>query len=269
MEHIVSAMERFKQQHQSGPSPLRGGRSSPGESPSTQVAILPAPSVIAPLSDLRERRVLTAYKEGPFLNAYRTLRTQVMHRLRENGWKLLGVTSPGKQEGKTLTAINLAISMAMDVTQTVLLVEADLGNPSLRKVFGFANGAGLTDYLLENVPFQELLVHPGIDRLMLLPAGRRIPNGSEALTSPRMLTLIKELKTRYPSLVIILALPAVLSDPAVLTLSPHIDATLLVVEEGKTTVQDLECAMELLKGATPIIGTVLNKADHLKAIRHA
>jgi capsular exopolysaccharide synthesis family protein len=214
--------------------------------------------------------VLAAYeKKGPFLNAYRTLRTQVMHRLQENGWKLLGVTSPGKQEGKSLTAINLAISMAMDLTQTVLLVEADFGNPSLHQVFGIADGAGLADYLLENVPLQELLVHPGIDRLMLLPVGRQIPNCSEALTSPRMLSLVKELKTHYPSLVIIFDLPAVLSDPAVLTFMPQIDATLLVVEEAKTTVQDLEHAMELLKGATPIIGTVLNKANHLKAIQRA
>lgn len=268
--HIVAAVERFKQQHQSGPSLLLDGRSFPGELPSTHVANPPTRSVTAPLSDLWERRVLAAYEGGPLLDAYRTLRTQVMYRLRENGWKLLGVTSPGKQEGKTLTAINLAISMAMDVTQTVLLVEADLRNPSLQQMFGLANGAGLADYLLlGNVPVQEVLVHSGIDRLTLLPVGRRIPNPCEALTSPRMLALLEELKTRYPSHVIILDLPAVLSDPDVLTLSYHIDATVLVVEEGRTTVQDLERAMELLKGATPIIGTVLNKADRLEAIRRA
>lgn len=269
MEHIVAAMERFKQQHKSGPSLLQGGHSSPGQLSSTHIAYPHTRSATAPLPDLRERRVLAAYEEGPLRNAYRTLRTQVMHRLRENGWKLLGVTSPGKQEGKTLTAINLAISVAMDVTETVLLVEADLRDPSLHQVFGLEDSAGLADYLLDGVPVQDLLVHPGIDRLTLLPAGRRIPNSSEALTSPRMLALIEDLKARYPSRVIILDLPSVLGDADVLALCPHIDATLLVVEEGRTTVQDVERALELLKGATPIIGTVLNKADRLEAVARA
>jgi exopolysaccharide/PEP-CTERM locus tyrosine autokinase len=209
---------------------------------------------------LRERRVVAGFEEGPFTDAYRILRTQVMHRLRENNWNVLAVSSPGEGEGKTLTAINLAISLALDTTQTVLLVDADLRHPCIHEVFNLAAERGLADYLLNDMPIRELLVHPGIDRLVLLPGGRRTQHSTELLTSPKMVALVKELKERYQNRVVIFDLPPLLQAADVLAFAPYTDATLLVVEEGRTMAEDLERALQLLKGGTPVIGTVLNKS---------
>jgi capsular exopolysaccharide synthesis family protein len=208
---------------------------------------------------------MAAYNKGPFVDAFKILRTQVMHRLRENDWNVLGVTSPGHGEGKTLTAVNLAVSLAMETTQTVLLVDANLRCPSVHEVFGLDDCPGLADYLLDNQPLEDLLVHPGIGRFVLLPGGRAISNSTEILMSPKMLALVEELKHRYPSRIVIFDLPPLLHTADVLAFSPYTDALLLVVEEGKTTAEEVQRALSLVKNSRPVLGTVLNKAGQLAA----
>ena len=210
---------------------------------------------------------MTAYDKGPFVDAFKILRTQVMHRLRENDWNVLGVTSPDQGEGKTLTAVNLAVSLAMETTQTVLLVDANLTQPSVHEVFGLDDRdcPGLTDYLLDDEPLEDLLVHPGIDRFVLLPGGGAVSNSTEILTSPKMLALVEELKHRYQSRIVIFDLPPLLHTADVLAFSPYTDALLLVVEEGKTTAEEVQRALSLVKNSRPVLGTVLNKAGQLAA----
>src|SRR5262245_10658360 len=150
-----------------------------------------------PLSVLREQRVMTGYHKGPFVDAFKILRTQVMHRLRENGWNALGITSPEDGEGKTLTAVNLAVSLAMETTQTVLLVDANLMRPTVHEVFNLDDDCpGLTDYLLDDEPLEDLLLNPGIDRFVFLPGGGAVSNSTELLTSPRMINLVQEMRLR-------------------------------------------------------------------------
>jgi Mrp family chromosome partitioning ATPase len=116
----------------------------------------------------------------------------------------------------------------------------------------------LVDYLLDGTPVEDLLVHPGIGRFLLLPAGRGVLGSSELLTSPRMLALVKELKQRYQSRIVLFDLPPLLDAADALAFSPYTDAILLVIEAGRTQAEQIERALQLLKG-TPIIGTVLNK----------
>jgi capsular exopolysaccharide synthesis family protein len=203
---------------------------------------------------------MAAYNKGPFVDAIKILRTQVMHRLRENSWNVVGITSPGHGEGKTLTAVNLAVSLAMETTQTVLLVDADLRSPSIHEVFGLKDCPGLADYLLDDQPVENLLVHPGIGRFVLLPGGRAISNSTEILTSPKMVALVEEFKHRYHSRIVIFDLPPLLHTADVLAFSPYTDALLLVVEEGKTTTEEVQRAMSLVKNSRPVLGIVLNKA---------
>lgn len=207
---------------------------------------------------LRERRVITPLEEGPLSDAYKILRTQVMLRMRENGWNLLAITSPGPGAGTTLTAANLAVSLAMEARQTVLLVDANLRSPAVHQIFGIAASPGLVDHLLEGKPVKDLLVHPGFPRLVLLPAGRAVRSSSELLTSPSMLSLISELKHRYASRIVLFDLPPLLPTDDVLALSPYLDAMLLVIEAGQTQTEEVMQSLRLLKGM-PILGTVLNK----------
>jgi capsular exopolysaccharide synthesis family protein len=261
VERLHVALSRYREQQRARPS-------QPSPDPT---AVLPPRRDLAivytrtrtiqiPGEHLREQRILSAFPEGPFVDAYKLLRTQVMHRLKENGWNVLAVTSPGRGEGKTLTAINLALALALDVTQTVLLADADLRNPGVGDAFGIDDAKGLADYLLDQASLEDLLIHPSIGRFVLLPGGRRVLNSTEVLTSPRMAALVQEMKHRYPSRVIVFDLPPLLEAADVLAFAPSVDAVLLVVEEGRTTREEVERALQLLKGAAPVIGTVLNKS---------
>jgi capsular exopolysaccharide synthesis family protein len=209
---------------------------------------------------LREKRIVATNDLSIPANAYRILRTQVLQRMQANGWNTLAITSPGENEGKTLTAINLAISLAKEVTFTVLLVDANLRQPTVHEYFGLDLQPGLSDYLVHDRPLSELLINPaGLDRFVLLPGGQPLANSSEMLNSPKMARLVEDLKTRYPKRIVLFDLPPLLSSSDALAFSPYVDAALLVLEDSKTQVEDAQHASNMLE-KTPIVGTVLNKS---------
>jgi capsular exopolysaccharide synthesis family protein len=213
-------------------------------------------------SVLRERRILAGYDAGPFVDAFKILRTQILHRVREKGWNVIGITSPGVGEGKTFTAVNLAASLAMDVTQSVLLVDANLRHPTVHEMFDLKPCRGLADYLLDEVPIEQLLIHPGIGRFVFLPGGHAVSHSAEALTSPKMVALVEEFKHRYQSRMVLFDLPPLLQTSDVLAFAPYLDALLLVVQEGRTKAEDVERSLALVKQATPVLGTVVNKVGY-------
>ncbi len=260
MERIKQALEkaRIERQKSGGASALPSRPSSADNS--APVTYTHTRTVNVAKSIMQERRVVSGCDQGAFTDAYKILRTQVLQRLREKNWNSLAVTSPGINEGKTLTAINLAISLAMEVNYTVLLVDADLRHPSVHSYFGIEAEYGLSDYLTTDKPLSELLVHPeGIPGFVILPGGKSLANSAEMISSPKMVRLVEELKSRYPSRIILFDLPPLLSAADTLAFSPYVDAALLVIEEGKTQADDAKRAIGLLQG-TNVIGTVLNKS---------
>lgn len=210
---------------------------------------------------LREHRIICDYDQGNHLSAYKFLRTKVLRSLREHGWNTLGITSPGPDVGKTVTAINLAINIAMEISRTVLLVDADLRRPTVHKYLGAPPGNGLSEHLSFGDPLSDLLVHPDVGELVILPGGQPVLNSSEMLGSPQMAHLVEELKNRYPSRLVLFDLPPVLAVDDVLSFSPCLDAVLMVAEAGKTKKDELMDACAMLEGSTHVIGTVLNKTD--------
>lgn len=260
MEWFQAALDRYKQQEPQNRPVSKLHRNDSARTAPAQIVYTRTRSLQIPEAVLRERRIVAGFEGGRFVDAFKILRTQVTHRMREKGWNVIGVTSPGLGEGKTLTAVNLAVSLAMDVTQSVLLVDANLQNPMLHEVFDLGPSEGLANYLLDDTPLEDLLIHPGIGRFVLLPGGRAVPHSAEALTSPKMIALVEELKHRYQSRIIMFDLPPLLNTSDVLAFSPYIDALLLVIEEGQTKAEDVERAVSLVKQATPVLGTVLNKA---------
>ena len=167
--------------------------------------------------------------------------------------------SPSRGSGTTLTAINLAISIARNFNYTVMLVELDLVNPSFREVLGFEQRQGIVDHLLHDVPISEIMLNPGIDGLVVIPAGSAVTNSSELLSSPKMTRLVEELKIRHEHQVILFDLPAVLASDDAMAFSPCVDCVLLVVEEGETRVNDVRRALDYLR-STKILGVVLNRS---------
>lgn len=209
---------------------------------------------------LHSNRIVIDESNRIGLTAYKMLRTQVLQRMVAKGWNALAITSPGPGDGKTVTAINLAISLARELHHTVLLVDLDLRNPSIHKYFGIEPERGIGDYLLIGVPMGDVLINPGIERLVVLPGREPIENSSEILASPAMGNLVRELKTRYPARFVLFDLPPILSADDALSFAPFVDAFLLVIRDAKTTRQEIEHTMEILQGV-PIIGTVLNGSD--------
>ncbi|MFN2308941.1 MAG: CpsD/CapB family tyrosine-protein kinase [Gammaproteobacteria bacterium] len=259
MERIKEALERARQERDNAP-PATRLETPRAAARATEISYTQTRTTQVPVSQLRNQLVVSALPEGVFTDAYKILRTQVLQRLRENAWNVLAVTSPGEDEGKTLTAINLAISLAMEVSYSVLLVDANLRHPNVHEHLGLPASQGLSEYLLDDVPLPELLVHPeNLDHVVILPGGRAVQNSAELLNSPKMVQLVEELKNRYPSRIVIFDLPPLLSAADTLSFSPYVDAALLVLEDGKTTQDDARRALELLE-CTNVIGTVLNKA---------
>lgn len=260
MERIKQALEKARLERQRPGGGFTPAHPSVSDVPEhvtyTQTRTVPIAKDV-----LRERRIICGMEQNAFTDAYKILRTQVLQRLRENKWNALAVTSAGVNEGKTVTTINLAISLAMEVDHTVLLVDADLRHPSVHSYFGIEAEYGLSDYLTADKPLQELLVHPEeIPSFVILPGGNPLSNSSEMLNSPKMARLVEELKSRYPSRIVLFDLPPLLGAADTLAFSPYVDAALLVLEDAKTQAEDAKRAVELLQQSTNVLGTVLNKS---------
>jgi protein-tyrosine kinase len=217
--------------------------------------------VFAPSSThLESNRILNPDTAESATAAYRMLRTQVLQRMDAKGWRSLAIFSPGADDGKTTTAINLAISLANDRSHTVLLVDFDLKHPVLASRLGLEVECGVDDALLGLASLDECLYHPdGFDRLVILPARSSMVNSSEILAGPAGRELVAELRGRYPERVVVFDLPPVLAADDALSFAPLVECGLVVAAEGRTRRNDLVRAIELL-AKTPLVGTVLNRA---------
>jgi protein-tyrosine kinase len=234
-------------------------------------------SVIVPIHDgyLERYHVIAHRLRNREADVFRILRTQVLQIMNQNGYRTLGITSANYGDGKTTVALNLAVSIALDQKQTVLLVDLDLRKPSVTQYLGIEPPYGISDYYNNDVPISKCLLRPSFERLNILPAGSPMDNSSEVLGSPRMTHLAQELKTRYPDRIIIYDLPPTLAQDDPIAFLPQVDAVLLVVNDGSTRITEVKQSMNVLVNAN-VIGTVLNNSDgHLKesklslAMKHA
>lgn len=208
---------------------------------------------------LARNNIVANQVDNQVTDVFRSLRAQVLRRLGKNGVSTLGITSLRPREGKTTLAINLAIAISMDINQTVLLVDSDLRTPSVASYLGLEPAMGLADVLAERATVCECLVNPGLPRLCILPARDSIDNSAELLSSPQMLRLVHELRSRYTDRVIIFDLPPLMTVADTIGFLPILDASLLVVRDGTVQSADLRRMMGLLQEHN-LIGTVLNAA---------
>jgi non-specific protein-tyrosine kinase len=192
--------------------------------------------------------------------AYRLLRTKILQRAREKGGNTLMVTSALPGEGKTLTAINFAFTVAKEFKQTVLLVDCDLRQQNVYKMLGIPSDKGLVDYILDRSPVKDLIIWPGVEKMTLISGGQTLEGSSEILGSPRMKDLVAEMKTRYPDRFVIFDVPPVLSAADALAFAPLVDHVVMVVQAGKTPLPDVKKALEMLP-QEKILGIVLNRHE--------
>jgi protein-tyrosine kinase len=218
-------------------------------------------TVLVDAERLRGQRIVTGALDDPVGEAYKLLRTHIVQRTKADNKNLLMLTGPQAGEGKTLTAINLAISLSQEVDKTVLLVDADLRRPTVHEYFGLPRGHGLVDYLSGSRTIPELLVHPkGFAKFVILPGGRPIAEAAELISSPMMVELVEELKHFYPDRYVLFDLPPMLAFADALAFAPLVDGIVLVVEMGKTPRENIQRSVGLLQ-EFPVLGTVLNKVE--------
>jgi protein-tyrosine kinase len=214
---------------------------------------------------LKNNKIFSFFDEIETSNQIKLLRTLVLKKLKSIGGKSILVTSANPYEGKTFTSINLGVSIAKEFDRTVLIIDADLRQPTKKhtafstEFFCLDVEKGLTDYLMGDVEIPEILINPGISKLTLIPSGQPVLNSPELLNSSRMEEMMADIKSRYSSdRLVIVDGPAMLPFPDALILSRYVDAVLPVVEAGRTSTEDLKKMMGSLTD-TKIIGTVFNK----------
>jgi exopolysaccharide/PEP-CTERM locus tyrosine autokinase len=174
---------------------------------------------------------------------------------------LVMVTSAVPGEGKTFTALNLAMSVAMEFDNTVLLVDGDVANPALPRLIGVPEAPGLLDLLTnEKLDVSEALVKTNVEKLTVLPAGRQHRRATELLASEQMAALLRDLASRYQDRIIIFDSPPLLPTTEARVLATHMGQIVMVVAAESTSQNTLNQAMSTIESCEHVM-MLLNKAS--------
>lgn len=266
---IERALEKLRQASDAGKRENRRSTDRPRErAPARPQApsAVPRPSfpILVPDGAIAEdNRVLLpgsrASQDAHAGAAYRMLRTRLLHKMRSNNWTSLAVTSPGAGEGKSLTTLNVALSVARERSCDVFLLDLDMRNPSICSYLGLRPPFELQRYFAGEGTPEQVLFSIGIDGLAIAGNSMGTENASELLARGRLEELLDYIKSISSSPVILVDLPPVLVTDEALLVAPKVDATTLVVAEGRTRRDSLLRAKQLLAEFS-FGGVILNRS---------
>ena len=268
---ILDALERAKRLHaektRDGPEQVgtsgQARRKRLEVAPATPVATLNFPRLNLNREVCEKNRVLISSQVGDVqvraADSYRILRTRLRNRLDTERLTSFGVISAGPDEGKSLTAINLALSFANEKRRNVFLLDLDLRNPSVCRYLGVAPQVELGNCLARMAQPEDLFFTVGIDNLILAGGIGSHENSSELLGGTGLPDLIEYIRKSDPYALIIADLPPLLQSADAMVVAPHLTTMLLVVGEGMTRREHLSRAAEMLAGMT-VAGVVLNRS---------
>jgi protein-tyrosine kinase len=204
---------------------------------------------------------------SPIANEFRVVKRPILANTQgahgaaavKNG-NLIMITSALPGEGKSFSALNLAMSIAMEQDSTVLLIDADVANPTLLKLMGLPPTKGLMDVLTEpGTQLGDVLLRTNVPKLTLLPAGTPHQRATELLASGAMVKMVSEMASRYKDRVLIFDSPPLLPTTESRVLATHMGQIVVVVEAESTTHGSLKSALAHLESC-PIVMAMLNKA---------
>jgi protein-tyrosine kinase len=193
---------------------------------------------------------------SPAAEHYRSLRSRIAQLENDQVVRVIQVTSPGKGDGKTVTALNLALTMAREFQRRVLVIDADLRNPRVHELLGLAPGPGLVEVLTGEASLEDALVDLPAQHLTVLRAGHSYDRPAEMLGSAPMRRLLDTLRAQFDRIVIDSA-PAFVADPG--AMAPIVDGMLLVVRSGVTTKPAIARSIGSLP-ASKLLGLVFNES---------
>jgi len=214
--------------------------------------------VDVPASTLAATRVVTGRGQDQVTRAYKLLRTRALQKLVKEGWQTVAVVSPTAGDGKTLTAINLGISIANTRSHTALLVDLDWQQPSVHAYFEHRPERDICDYLRGERALCDVLVNPGLPRFCFLPCAQPVADSSEHLAG--LAAFVRELKGRYRNRIVLFDMPPLFATDDALSFLPFVDCVLLVVQEGKTKAEDVAQCLDLI-GTERLLGSVINQSS--------
>jgi protein-tyrosine kinase len=197
---------------------------------------------------------------------YDMLRTQVLQEMDKKSWQFLAITSPTAGCGKSVTACNLALSIARLPERSVLLVDLDLRKPMIADYLGLGRNEGVLSVLEGRAALSSAVLQASIGphSVMVLPGSVSSPGASEWMASQTMGTLLQTIKRDFRSRIVIFDLPPMLLGDDVISILPRMDAAILVAGVGTTSVSDIkECQKHLQR--TPVVRVVVNKATEMNA----
>jgi exopolysaccharide/PEP-CTERM locus tyrosine autokinase len=261
MSRIEKALEKaLKQRTAHGASGAAGSSSPPATQAGQEQKSKPRKPGVAPI----EHPHLIANRKNyvsPVSEEYKKLKARVMKSTKQDPFRnLLLVTSTIGGEGKTITAANLALSLAQDYDHSVLLVDADTRKPSLHTLFNVKSGVGLTDCLVDGLDVGKALITVGTGNLSFLPSGRKMENPVELFGSHKMQKLLTEMKTRYADRYVVIDSPPALLFAETKILCTLVDGIIFVIREGRAPREHLDEALETIK-AGQLLGVVYNGAE--------
>lgn len=225
------------------------------------------------LSRMRELGMVTAAGgRTNLLEEFRIIKRPLLKRAfaergpKDNPANLIMVTSSLPGEGKTYCAINLAMSIAMELDHTVLLVDADVARPSVLRTLGLPAQRGLMDILLDDsLDLSDVMLRTNVDTLAILPAGTSTPRATELLASSTMTAMLHELANRYPDRIIIFDSPPLLLTSESRVLAGHMGQIVVVVEAQTTTQHAVKEALHQLEGMSNV-NLIYNKTRDIPGI---
>jgi receptor protein-tyrosine kinase len=247
-------------------SELRGERPATPRSPPTQPPRV-AKRITIDLERLGAQGfVTTDAPRSPIASEFRVIKRPLIANvqgrsgIRPKNANLVMITSALAGEGKSFCALNLAMSIAMEQDNTVLLVDADVASPSLLDLLGLPPARGLMDVLTDpNSDLASVILRTNVDKLSILPAGTPHQRATEFLASESMSRLVEELATRYPDRIILFDSPPLLLTTESPVLATHMGQVVVAVEAEQTTASTLKNALATIEQC-PVVMTMLNKA---------
>jgi exopolysaccharide/PEP-CTERM locus tyrosine autokinase len=198
--------------------------------------------------------------DSPFSEEYRRLKSMLIRETKSDFLNTMMVTSAVEGEGKTLTSINIAVTMAQEIDHNILLIDADLRKPMICEYLGIEYKYGLSDYLREDIDLSDVLVKTGIGKLVVLPAGKNPDNPVELISSEKMKMLVKEIKQRYVDRYIIIDTPPILAFAEGISLASLVDGIIFVIKNGHAQKKAIDNALSILKDLK-ILGVVFNSVS--------
>jgi protein-tyrosine kinase len=209
---------------------------------------------------LHGNRIISHIISDPRSRSFDMLRTQVLQSMDPKGWRTLAVTSPTPGCGKTVTALNLAISIARQPERSALLVDLDLQRPNVARTLGLnLHNDGVLGVLEGKATLSEVVINArlGDQQLFVVPTVPT-PGSSELMASRAMGAMIQNLKRDYNSRTIIIDMPPILTGDDVIAILPQVDCVLLVAAVGSSTVAQIEeCGRHLQ--SVELVRIVVNK----------